>query len=568
MTAAEELERWLGDPAREQSTLSYAGAVARDARAEPAGPVFDRLTGWGLPGHLVPEAFGGRMRSVAASSELFRVIARRDPAVAVGYGSTFLGAVPVWLWGTAEQRRVVAGRVAAGEFGSCAISERGHGSDLANNECRATRDGDLLRLTGEKWPIGNATRGGFATVLTRTSPAAFSLLLVDKAALPEDRWATLPPASTLGLRGHDLGGLSFADCHVPASATVGVDGAGLAQVLKTLQVTRPLVAALSLGVLDTALRLTLDYAQERRLYGAPIGHLPVIRETLVKAYLNLLICECVAVPVARAVSTAPAGLCRWSPVVKYLVPALVEESLASLAGVLSARSFLQDELVSRLFDKLRRDHAVMSIFDGTSLVSLAAVAASGSPGRPATGHDPAADPVAARLFGWDEPAAPWQPDGADLPLTRTGPDEITDSWGYAVSQLQALARARPAAVPGDLLAAVESWHGVRARYQAELRQLGDRARDRHPPARVFTLARTHCLFHAAASCVLSWLHNRSRLGGPFPDAGWLVLCLHRLLQQLDADEELPGAHLPAVEAEMYRQLDKNELFSLDPHRLG
>src|SRR4029450_9223690 len=129
-----------------------------------------------------------------------------------------------------------------------------------------------------------------------------------------------PPVKTVGLRGHDLSGVVFDGCRVPASAVIGRDGAGLTQTLKLLQITRTGVAALSLGTMDAAVRIALDYSHERRLYGQPIYALPIIRDYLVQAHLDSLIPECVAMPVMRALSVAPDRLSLWSSIAKYFVP--------------------------------------------------------------------------------------------------------------------------------------------------------------------------------------------------------------------------------------------------------
>jgi alkylation response protein AidB-like acyl-CoA dehydrogenase len=560
-----ELERRLGDPSRPGSRLSYEAVLAAEQRGELVPAALAELAGAGLPAALIPTGVrGSGMGSVADSFALLRVVARRDPQLAVAYGSTFLGAVPVWLFADPGQQQWLAGQVALGALGACAISERAHGSDLGRNEFRADRAAGAFALTGEKWPVGNGGRAAFVTVLAGTGDHAFSLLLLDKAQLPATGWRCLPRAATIGLRGHDLSGLTFDACRVPERVLVGTAGTGLAQVLKTLQVTRPLVSGISLGVLDAALRLTIGYARARHLYGAPLSAHPAIREVLVRAYLTLLINEAVAVPIARAVSATPGRLHRWSAVAKYLVPALTEQALAELATVLSARWYIQDERLSQAFYKLQRDHAAMGIFDGTSQVSLAAVAASGA-GLADPADDAGSEQVRGTLFGWQRPAPVWQPSGEALRLAAHGPDEIVDGWAAGVAAVAGDDRSQPAR---DLLVALEGWHSVRARYQAELRHLAATAPPGQVPARGLRLARIHCLFHAAASCLHAWQYGRHRLPGGLAGPGALTLCLQRLRQELDGEQELSPRYVDGVEQLMHDQYDRGVSFSLDPYPLG
>jgi len=169
---AADLERFLGDPATDDGPFGYAQAVAHEENgALPPGAV-DLLRSWGYPRYLVPEEFGGALHDLEQLAVLTRVVARRNMTVAVVFGSTLLGAVPVWLWGNAEQRAVVARGLLDGALVCCAVSEPDHGSDLAGNETTAARSGDELVLRGEKWPVGNAVRGRFVTVYATVAPVS------------------------------------------------------------------------------------------------------------------------------------------------------------------------------------------------------------------------------------------------------------------------------------------------------------------------------------------------------------------------------------------------------------
>jgi hypothetical protein len=192
-------------------------------------------------------------------------------------------------------------------------------------------------------------------------------------------------------------------------------------------------------------------------------------------------------------------------------------------------------------------------------VNLAALAGMPPPGRPPAGARADRDRVLAALFGIAEPAPGWQPDGGALTLGADDRDEITQGWPDAVAELEDLAAADPAPVWRELLTVLESWHGVRARYQAAQRGLPT-GTERHPPVRAFTLARTHCLFHAAASCVHLWRHHRAAR----PEPEWLLLCLQRLLQRLDTEQELAPAAAAWAEEALRAQWAGNRLFSLQP----
>ncbi|MFD9466950.1 acyl-CoA dehydrogenase family protein [Streptomyces sp. NPDC060027] len=564
--AVESLEEFLGGYWEPDSRLSVRQVLSTDDGDDLPWKAVEALFEWGFQDYLVPAEFGGQLNCLEELFQVCRAISRRDVRLVVAYGSGMLGANPVWLWGDAGQRGWLAGRVLAGDLGSFGMSERDHGSDLANCEFTARRDGGSFRLTGEKWPIGNATRGTFVTLYAKTGPSKFSLLLVDKSALPESGWANLPRVMTLGLRGHDLSGLTFEDCEVPASSVIGTGGTGIAQTLKTLQITRTIIAATSLGTLDTGLRICLEHTRQRHLYGAAIEELPLIRDLLTGVYLDILIGECVSLPATRALTLLPERLSLWSSVVKYLVPEIVEEGMTQLSKVLSARYYLQDTERSRLFQKLQRDHAVVGIFEGTSHVNLSVIA-SHLCALPATGTAPD-DDLLRQIFGTSGTTAVWRPDGEDLRLLSPGPDPASAGWAHVKQEIAGRVGAEP--VNAEILDAMDRLDAVRSGHEQRAAGMGLGSSPRMP-SRGFNEARTWALLHAASCCVLTWWYSREEEGAldpPFADGEWLVLCLWRLLQRFDSTVMLPERYARDAAAWMSGQYVNDRSFSLTSTRLS
>lgn len=557
---AADLDGYLGDPMDDEAgPFSYKAIVEAEERDElPPGAV-DAVRAWGFPKYLVPSGLGGRLTTLEELFFVTRGISRRSVTVAVMYGSGLLAVNPVWLWGDAWQRRTVADGVLRGDLACFGVSEADHGSDVMASESEADIQGDELVLTGVKWPVGNATRGRFVTTYAKTGPRDFSLILVDKRELDPAAWSTLPPVRTVGLRGHDLSGVAFSGARLPAERVIGRRGSGLVQTLKTLQITRTAIAALSVGTMDAVVRIGMEYARQRTLYGSDIYRIPVIRDHLVKAHLDLLIAECVAIPVARCLTVAPGRLSLWSSIVKYFVPVLGEEVVASIGTVLAARGYLREGVAHGVFQKLQRDHAIASIFEGTTHVNLANVA-----GQLPFLIDPPAetgreDELLADLFGWTRTPPAWDPDGRLLQLTNEGRDEIGQRFEEISEEVLAAANAH--AAPGvaaelkDLLSAIGA---LRARIEEGIRaNEGDTS-----SVAALTRARRYCELHAMTSCMLTWLHNREVFGGAFEDGQWLVLCLQRLLQRAQPDTVLSEDFLPPLEDAMFRGEGDRRWFSL------
>ena len=566
---AERFEAALGDPFSADSPIPFRDLLATDDRREVPNGLMTWLAGWGFGEYLVPEPYGGRLRDFGSLLWLCRCLARRDLRGALGYGTTLLGANPVWLWGTGEQRKIVADKVRRNEFGSFAMSEKEHGSDLGGYEVTATTTPDGIVLNGQKWPIGNATRGTFATVYARSRESRlYSLVLVDKNAVPAEQRGNEALVTTLGLRGHDLSGFRFANCLVPAGMVIGREGSGTAKALKSLQITRVLISSMSLGSLDTALRATLWHCRNRRLYGTTVDRIPAVTEALVTAYLDLLIAENVAIAASRAITQCPARLSLWSSVVKYLVPTTADTAIADLARVYSARGYIRHDERAGVFQKVQRDHLAAGIFEGTSHVNLANVAAQ-LPAVAATGGGLPDGDVLRALFARDREAVAWDPGRTRLELTNGGVDEISAAWPDLAASFRSRGLLGGPRYDEALRAALDQLERLRETVFTK----GAALRSSDATSRTSTgglkLAHAFCLLHAATSCLLTWEQNNPAPDGkPLHAPWWIVLCLQRLVQRIDPMAELDSGLVGEAMDALRAQDDRNELFSLETIRLG
>ncbi len=410
--SAAELERGLGDAGAAENPFGWQRSLELDEREAFPDPLCAELTRRGFLEHFIPLADGGRLSSITEAALLMRAVARRDLTAAIALGQAFLGSVPVWLKGTAAQRARQVEALKAGRLAALALTEEAHGSDLLATGTRV-RDG---RLTGAKWLINNATRAELVTVLARTNDrdglGALSLVHLDKASA--SGWSCGPKLATHGIRGADISSLAF-DGAGPVGL-LGNEGTGVDLTLRALQVTRIGCAAFSLGAADTALRLALDFALDRKLYGASAFQIPHVRAVLTTAFLDLLIAEAVAVGAWRGLHTDPGQMSLAAAVTKYFVPTRCEQLIRDVAVVFGARHWLR----SAPFQKLMRDASVVSLFDGSTAVNLEGIVLQLSRLKPATGS---ADRLAKR-FDLAAGLAPFTGEG--LELMGPGFDDVLD----------------------------------------------------------------------------------------------------------------------------------------------
>lgn len=276
-----------------------------------------------------------------------------------------------------RQTAAVSAAVRSGEPFAWALTEPGHGADLANGEVTAARRTGGFLLDGTKWPINNATRADHLVVLARTgdpgTARGHSLFLVDKRRLARGTWRALPKAATHGVRGIDISGIEFSAAELSEAALLGPEGSGLETVLRSLQLTRTMCTALSLGAGEQALRLTAGFTATRLIQRTPLADRPRTRSIVTRCAALLAATEAAASLGARSIHSLTDELSVTSAVVKALAPTLIDAVVADLAELLGLRSFLTGEYAHGAFQKLWRDHHVVAIFDGSTPVNRAAL---------------------------------------------------------------------------------------------------------------------------------------------------------------------------------------------------
>lgn len=576
-TAAERLEEFLGDPFFRENECSFLRAVEHDERDEYPERSCNLLNDWQLADYYIPSYLGGRLANYDELISLLRVVARRDLTTVIAHAKTFLGGAPIWVGGELEQQRRLAQKIKNRDQVSLALTERNHGSDLLASELTATPTSHGYCLAGEKWLINNATRGAALTVLARTDkrqgPRSFSIFLVAKEDLDSTRYRPLAAVKTHGIRGADISGIRFDNCEVPATSLVGTLGSGLEIMLKSLQLTRTIVPALSLGAADTALRTTLRFLLSRRLYGKNAISMPYIQAQLVDAFIDLLICECVSVSAARSIHVIPEQMSVLSAIAKYFVPTIIENSLRNLAVLLGARHYLRQEHDSGIYQKILRDHSIVGIFDGNTALNLDVIALQlRHLAAETTGEKQGQLGQTERLeaiFKITETLPNF--DVTRLALLNRGQNDL-------VQGLEPMRKAfgdftKYEGTKSEALTAIfRSINRLIARMQkcaTRAAELSGREAEPCVSVEMMELARQYCFVHAAAACLQMWWYNRASLGGFLGRGEWLVLALDRLERELNPGIYASSSEFVARVSESLVDLYHNDqLFSIVPTQLA
>jgi alkylation response protein AidB-like acyl-CoA dehydrogenase len=572
-TLTEALESRLGDPKNPGNPLSFAYSRKIDETEQFPEEAIRWLYDSQLARHYVPEELGGSFRSFSELGEVIRVLSRRDASSAVTF-STLFWSFLTWTGGTDEQKRWLADYMMRRHGAMClGYSERDHGADLAAGDTVAQRTADGFEITGEKWPINRATVGGLCFVLATTDPSAgprgLSLFMVDKSELDPKRYSNFPKILTHGMRGSDISGIKFENCPVPTKSLLGGEGDGLQLALRGFQITRALCAAISLGAGDTALRTTLSFALNRKLYDELVIDLPHAAGVLSDAFLDLLICDCVTNAGLRSFHVVPEQSSLWASTVKYFVPTTIETMIQNLSVVLGARYYMREEHEFGTFQRVLRDAAVVSLFDGSTVVNLHALVLQF---RHLARRRAVRGDLGLRLgqiFDMNTTVPAWN--GQRQSLVSTQPNDALEGVEYSLEHLKTN-RAEYTADPAEIDRILAFGKKLMLEIGVHNAKFVDSEFEHGhlQSAAMFRAAQKYCALHAAASCLHAWVWNRTNSSSFFAAGAWLVPALARIFDKhLDIHhDDVIDACRPELLQELRTLHRDNRMFSVSAAALG
>ncbi|MCG6496206.1 acyl-CoA dehydrogenase family protein [Kitasatospora sp. A2-31] len=242
----------------------------------------------GLFGLPFPEEYGGMGGDYFALCLALEELARVDSSVAITLeAAVSLGAMPVYRFGTEEQKREWLPRLTSGELlGAFGLTEPEGGSDAGATRTTARYDEatDEWVINGTKCFITNSGTEitGLVTVTALTEPIARSSEEGEFSSPQREISSIIVPTGTpgfqvskkyskVGWNASDTRELSFTDCRVPAANLLGERGRGYAQFLRILDEGRIAIAALGTGLAQGCVDQSVSYAGTRRAFGRPIG---------------------------------------------------------------------------------------------------------------------------------------------------------------------------------------------------------------------------------------------------------------------------------------------------------
>jgi alkylation response protein AidB-like acyl-CoA dehydrogenase len=335
-----------------------------------------KMGAMGLFGLPIAESYGGMGGDYFALCLALEELARVDSSVAITLeAGVSLGAMPIYRFGSEEQKQEWLPALAAGErLGAFGLTEPGGGSDAGATRTTAKLDGDEWVINGSKAFITNSgtdiTSVVTVTAITGGRDVAgrreISAIMVP-AGTPG--FTVSEKYSKVGWSASDTRELFFDDCRVPAANLVGERGRGYAQFLSILDEGRIAIAALAVGLAQGCVDESLRYAHEREAFGHTIGSYQAIQ-------FKIADMEARAHTARLAYYAAAAKMLKGEPFKKEAAIAKLVSSNAAMDNardatqVFGGYGFMNEYPVGRFY----RDAKILEIGEGTSEVQRMLIA--------------------------------------------------------------------------------------------------------------------------------------------------------------------------------------------------
>jgi butyryl-CoA dehydrogenase len=322
----------------------------------------------GLMGVSMPEEYegfgGGVLEYCLVAEELSRVCL----GIATSVVASGLGAMPILLYGSPEQKKEYLPSIAKGtKLAAFGLTEADAGSDAGSIRTTATRTKEGYLLNGTKQWITNGGEAEVYTVIAMTDrskgPRGASAFIVKKG----DKGFTFgKKEKKMGIRASATRELVFQDCFVPKENLIAKEGMGFIITMRTFDRTRPGVGAQGVGLAQGALDEAVRYAREREQFGKKIISFQAIQHLLADMATQVEAARALVYAVARYVdqSANPKEISKVSGMSKVFSSDVAMKVTTDAVQVFGGYGYMRDYPV----EKMMRDAKILQIYEGTNQI--------------------------------------------------------------------------------------------------------------------------------------------------------------------------------------------------------
>ena len=344
-----------------------------DESGEYPHDIFGVFAEAGLLGLTIPEQYGGSGAGFLALALAVEETAKHDNACSLILLLSALSTQPINLGGSDEQKREWLSKSAMGAIkGAFCLTEPNTGSDAANLESRARRDGDDYVIDGEKVYISGGSVANYVCFFAKTAEAGASA--ISGFIVPTDSPGYSAPrcARKMGVMGVPTANIVLQDCRISAANRIGDEGRGFRTAMLTLNTCRPVVGARGLGLAEGCIAYALDYARQRKTFGVPLVDHQAIQFMLADAAIEIEASRHLVYHAATLVDQGKYDRqhAPYLSMAKTMATEMANRVASDAIQILGAQGYMKDHPLERHY----RDARQLMIVEGTSQIQRLVIA--------------------------------------------------------------------------------------------------------------------------------------------------------------------------------------------------
>ena len=321
---------------------------------------------------FVPEEYGGLGKGVLDLCIVVEELSKACAGVSVTYAASALGTYPIILFGSEEQKKKYLPAIAKGEkLTAFGLTESDAGSDAGGIRTAAVRDGDYYILNGNKQWITNGGEAEIYTVIALTDRAkgsrGASAFIVEKDT---PGFGFGKKENKMGIRCSATRELIFNNCRIPKENLLGREGMGFLVAMRTLDKSRPGVAAQAIGIAQGALDDAVKYARERIQFGKPISSFQGIQFMLADMATQIEAARALLYAGARYIDSGAKDISKISSMTKLFASDVAMKVTTDAVQIFGGYGYMKDYPV----EKRMRDAKITQIYEGTNQIQREIIA--------------------------------------------------------------------------------------------------------------------------------------------------------------------------------------------------
>jgi alkylation response protein AidB-like acyl-CoA dehydrogenase len=327
----------------------------------------------GFAGVSYPEEFGGAGGGAVELCTLVEEISRVSAGVALIPAVNKLGAIPIMLAGSDDMKKRVFTGITNGDHRmSYCLTEPGSGSDAGAMKSKAVKDGDHWVLNGSKRFITGAGAADLYTYFAVTDPDGtkgknITAFLVEKDM---EGFSLGRKEDKMGIRGSPTREVMVENVRVPEENVIGEVNGGFQIAMRTLDFSRPTVAAQALGIAQGAFDFAVGYCNERQQFGKPIATFQGMQFMFADMAMKIETARMAVYRAAVAVDQGAKDVSYWAAIAKCYASDVAMDVTTDCVQALGGYGYIKEYPVERFM----RDAKITQIYEGTNQIQRVVIA--------------------------------------------------------------------------------------------------------------------------------------------------------------------------------------------------